>query len=76
MSQDQETRLHIRRCHRCGSVTERVGALVSRCEHCDKPLVPFFYYDDFKTIPLSEDVPRPPQTPGDDAPVRGLTSTW
>lgn len=36
--------LHIRRCHVCGTVTEREDHPVERCTECGKHLAPFFFF--------------------------------
>lgn len=70
-------RLHIRRCHICGEVTEQEEALVVHCLHCGKSMAPFFYFDDFKVRVFADTELRPePPDGGDRVPVRGLTAHW
>ena len=42
-SKSNKKRLHIRRCHVCGSVNECKGHLVERCQACNKALMPFLF---------------------------------
>lgn len=69
-------RVHIRRCHICEAVTERVGALVNRCDQCGKPMAPFYFFDERSTPPYSEEDLRPPRQNGERTPVRGFTAFW
>ena len=70
--------VHIRRCHVCGDVSERVGASVDRCEHCGKPIAPFYFFDDFLVPSYSDYGTRPDEeeTVGERLPVRGFTAIW
>lgn len=70
--------VHIRRCHVCNHVSERVGASVDRCEHCGKPIAPFYFFDDFKVAAYSDYGARPDYTDeeGERVPVRGFTAIW
>jgi len=68
--------VHIRRCHMCGAVTEREGALVEKCRDCGKPMAPFYYFDDRRVPICSEMDLRPRQHLGERSPVRGLTAFW
>jgi hypothetical protein len=73
---ENQNQVHIRRCHICGAVTEKMGELVTCCGSCGKRMAPFFYFDDFQTEPLTENGCQPPRVPGDNSPVRGLTAAW
>lgn len=72
----KKNRVHLRRCHVCGQVTESIGAPVTSCGSCGKAMAPFFYFDDLKTEPMADNGCQPPRLPGADSPVRGLTATW
>ncbi len=72
----QGVRMHIRRCHLCGGVTETDHEHVTHCESCGKPMAPFFFFNEIEA-PLYSDVEmRPPTSPGDRTPIRGLTAYW
>ncbi|MBX2988951.1 MAG: hypothetical protein KF802_13765 [Bdellovibrionaceae bacterium] len=39
-------KVHVRRCHVCGEITEAEGQLVEQCHHCGKHLSPFYYFNE------------------------------
>ncbi len=41
-----DKKLYIRRCHICGSVTEKDSGCVKKCESCGKALAPFMFFDE------------------------------
>jgi len=69
---------HFRRCHLCQGITESVGAPVSRCMHCGKPMAPFYFFNEAEVAPWSEHGLRPDNEckPGERLPVRGFTAYW
>ena len=70
------TKLHFRRCHMCDGVTESEEAPVDRCEHCGKPMAPFYFFDELGAPSLSDADLRPHVSKGERVPVRGLTAYW
>lgn len=67
---------HFRRCHVCGSTTHCQTDEVRKCQHCQKPFAPFFYFED-KSVPVVGDNTLRPQTlNGEFYPIRGLTAYW
>lgn len=71
-----ETFSHLRRCHVCGEVTESLLKPVSRCEHCGKPMAPFFYFDERGAVVLADGILRPPDLPNQYRAIQGLTAYW
>jgi hypothetical protein len=68
---------HIRRCHLCNSVTECDGGdLVKACHSCNKPMAPFYFFDDQDVAPHSDFGLRPARIPGKVRPVLGFTAYW
>ena len=72
----EEKALHVRRCHICGGITECEEALVSHCEHCGKPMAPFYFFDDREVQAWTDNDLRPPGFNSERIPVRGLTAYW
>ncbi len=70
--------VHLRRCHRCDGVTEKLDAIVNRCGHCGKSMAPFFFFDEVLVLPYSEAELRPQSLieEGTRLPIRGLTAFW
>ena len=75
--------IHVRRCHKCGGVTEKAGASVDRCEHCGKPIAPFYFFDDFQVEAFADNGLRPGREftqPGQAAtercPLLGFSAIW
>ena len=70
--------LHFRRCHHCFGVSETEGAQIERCSHCEKPMAPFYFFNDAEVMPLSESELRPAdeRRSGERVPVRGFTAYW
>ena len=73
-----EHRLHIRRCHVCHSVSERFGEPVEQCDHCGKPMAPYYYLNELEVEPHSDNCLRPviDSDEGELRPVRGLSAYW
>lgn len=72
-----EGKIHIRRCHVCGSVNEGHEHPVQKCTHCSKHLAPFYYFDESKVEPLSADLSVSEQLPAEGyGPLRGFTVFW
>jgi hypothetical protein len=72
-------KLHIRRCHLCGGISENEGSAVTKCGHCGKSMAPFYFFDDTEVIPFSDDVEcelEAPKYAGERKPVRGFTAYW
>ena len=71
-------RLHIRRCHLCHGVTENEDCPVDRCQHCGKPMAPFYFFNEAEVAPLSESElqPTPILRSGERKPIRGFTAYW
>ena len=68
--------IHIRRCHFCAKTTEKDGEFVDRCDHCQKSLGLFHFFDDWQVEPLSEYSRRPEPEANQVLPLRGLTAVW
>lgn len=71
--------LHIRRCHHCGTLNEAENHLVDRCQHCEKQLISFFYFDECKALGLPSLRKKSQKTrlPLDHyPPILGLTVYW
>jgi hypothetical protein len=66
--------LHFRRCHVCGTVTNR-KAPVDRCEVCGKFMSPFFYFDE-KTIEVQDMSGQVMPGKGQMRPIIGLAAFW
>lgn len=73
----KERVVHLRRCHICGGVNEREGDAIDRCQHCHKPMAPFFFFDDRVVAVYSENEPRPsvPRV-GERRALIGFTVIW
>lgn len=41
-----DKKIHIRRCHICGTVNEKKNDSVKKCHSCGKVLAPFMFFDD------------------------------
>ena len=68
--------VHIRRCHVCGGVTEIEQGRVSRCQHCNQSLAPFYYFDEmYMEIPAENELRSYPPD-GEYFPIYGLTVYW
>lgn len=70
--------LHVRRCHLCGTVSESSDDIL-KCMHCQKSLLPFYYFDKRKVSEFSDDQERPQTLRDKDTgygPIRGLTAYW
>lgn len=78
----QGPKIHIRRCHICGELTERKGQLVSECAHCGKHLAPFYFYNERLAMNLitqaeADQEYRSPALPLREYPaIWGLTAYW
>ena len=68
--------IHVRRCHVCGEISEKEHKHVDRCEHCGKPMAPFFYFDETTTIAPSDDDLLPQVKDNEYWPIWGLTAIW
>lgn len=75
-------RVHVRRCHVCGALMEKEGALVEQCTDCGKHLAPFYYFNERLAMKLvteaeasrsykSTALPR-----AEYPPIWGLTAYW
>lgn len=75
-------KVHFRRCHHCGEVTEACGALVDKCHQCGKSLAPFYYFDEklvmgLKTLQEAAREYKSSALPHREyPPVWGLTAYW
>ena len=69
-------RYHFRRCHLCNEITNVIESEVKYCQHCGKPMAPFFYFTESQTMALSDVQTRPDPTQGEYQPLRGLTAFW
>ena len=75
---------HFRRCHMCGEVnsvasTSESGQAdhVERCTSCNKPLAPFFYFDEKMVQGYTEAGARVQEDEsGKYDPIIGLTAHW
>ena len=68
--------VHIRRCHMCGAINEVEAGKVEQCRNCDKPLAPFYYFDDrLMAIPTDSELRRD-LAEREYAPIHGLTAYW
>lgn len=69
--------LYVRRCHLCGNVTESRDDII-KCVHCQKSLLPFYYFDKRKVTEFSDNQERPEHRDRDTGygPIRGLTAYW
>ncbi|MBK9293345.1 MAG: hypothetical protein IPM57_02715 [Oligoflexia bacterium] len=65
--------LHVRRCHCCGEVQMSEDDIL-KCQTCQKPLLPFFYFDKKKNKDL--DIDSLSQEALTFGPIRGLTAYW
>lgn len=78
--------VHFRRCHVCGSVSERDCAWVDRCDCCGKLLAPYYFFDedsirvdaDNRQRPLVERERRNRRASGEDPRwmMRGFSTVW
>lgn len=68
--------VHFRKCHVCGSISEKSEEPVKKCSKCEKSLAPFFYFDDHTKVTLSDMHLRPPLLDGEFLPIHGLTVVW
>ena len=68
--------VHIRRCHVCGGMNESPETVVTKCDHCGKSMAPFYFFNEAETPTASDCELRMMPTPGERAPVRGLTAIW
>ena len=68
--------LYFRRCHFCGKISHRLGEQVLRCDHCQKSLSRFYFYDDRLTTIYGDITLRPPVVNGEVRPIQGLTVYW
>lgn len=75
---ERPCRLHFRRCHLCSGVSENEEIPVEKCQHCGKPMAPFYFFNDLEVIPVSEAEIRldQPLKSGQRVPVRGFTAFW
>ncbi len=46
--------VHIRRCHVCGTVNESENQAIYKCSDCGKHLAPFYYFNESQLTGLSE----------------------
>lgn len=46
------SKVHVRRCHVCGEISEAQGRLVSACQNCGKHLAPFYYFNELQAMNL------------------------
>lgn len=76
MGRKDPAKLHVRRCHVCGAVTERKIVNVERCERCGKSLVPFLFYKEEQAPTFAAELERPPLMKGELRPVIGLSALW
>lgn len=71
--------LFVRRCHVCGDLNESTEDIL-KCNQCQKPLLPFFYFDKKKIAEYSDNQARPEEIYGAESksygPIRGLTAYW
>ena len=67
---------YFRRCHICGAMNESEHAKVERCDHCNKGLAPFYYFDDRFTAVQGDLSLRPPLLQSEYFPIQGLTVYW
>lgn len=51
----ENTVVHVRRCHVCGTVNESENQAIKRCSKCGKPLAPFYYFDESVLEGLQDD---------------------
>jgi hypothetical protein len=68
--------IHFRRCHVCGEVNSRLGEHIERCRHCNKPIAPFYFFDEHQVEVYSENRERPSHENGERSPILGLTAIW
>ncbi len=69
--------VHYRRCHVCGNVTWGDGHnKVTQCYHCEKPLAPFYYFDDGISPVFGDETLRPPLINNEFRPLLGFTAYW
>ena len=69
-------RLHIRRCHLCGTTNERDGGEVKACVECGKHMAPFYFFNDQDVVLHSDFGLRPERPSGKVRPVIGFTAYW
>src|ERR1017187_1259901 len=70
--------LNFRRCHVCETVSA-AGAEITKCNHCKKPFLPFYYFDKKKVSDYTDNLLRPAEAVQKDqpfGPIRGLTVYW
>lgn len=67
---------YLRRCHICESVTEALGGPVARCCNCQKPMAPFYFFDDFSSPVYSDSEVRPDWLVGERRALYGFTASW
>lgn len=70
--------IHIRRCHVCGTVNEMENAAIHKCEHCRKPLAPFYYFNESELRGISDNKPEMSlwNHQGAYHPIWGLSTYW
>ncbi len=71
----REKREYLRRCHVCGDVTE-ANSPIKYCEHCQKPMATFCYFNEQEVEPFSENKERPRYKGIQIMPVIGLSAYW
>lgn len=76
MGRKDPLKLHIRRCHVCGAVTERKKNTVERCGNCGKALAPFFFYREEEAPAIAAELFRAPFLGGEYQPLVGLSVLW
>ncbi len=67
--------IYFRRCHICETVIVQ-NKKIERCQHCQKFLAPFYYFDDQQSVIFSEDQLRPKVKEGQVKSLIGLTVYW
>ncbi len=68
---------HMRRCQACSAVNIH-PILVKHCEHCQKKMAPFYYYEEGAVQVIAE-AERPhykPSNPTEYGPLIGVTILW
>ena len=68
--------VHFRRCHVCGCLSSVREGKVEQCQHCERVLAPFFYFDDRFTVVYGDERIRPQNLENEYVPILGLTVHW
>lgn len=69
-------KVHVRRCHVCGSVNECEKSLVQKCDGCGKTLAPFYYFDESLAMGLKTEAQYQSEYKSSALPHREYPPIW